>query len=314
MRFGIQHPNFSFDGQGSDMINTLSTLARTGEQLGFDSFWLMDHFHQIQNVGRQEEPMLEGWTGISVLAGVTSKIKLGTLVTGNIYRHPSVLAKIGATLDVLSEGRLIMGLGAGWNDLESHAYGIPFPSTRERLERLDEAVQLIKKMWTEERANFSGKYYKLENTLCNPKPIQKPHPMILIGGDGEKRTLRTVAKYGDACNLFGSPATVKRKLDVLREHCVAVGRDYGSITKTKLTRVLISEDPNMVESAVEKMSKMLPPGMSLKEAMIYGSPEQIRDQVKEFADVGVEYLITSYSGERELASLKLFGEKVLPKF
>ncbi len=314
MKFGIQHPNFSFDGQGPEIINTLATLAKAGEQLGFDSFWLMDHFHQIANVGKEEEPMLEGWTGISVLAGLTSKIKLGTLVTGNIYRYPSVLAKIGATLDVLSKGRLIMGIGGGWNDVESRAYGIPFPSTRERLERLDEAVQVIKKMWTEDRANFSGKYYKLENALCNPKPIHKPHPMILIGGGGEKRTLRTLAKYGDACNLFGSPATVKKKLDVLREHCKAVGRDYDSILKTKLARVVISEDRGMVESTMERLSKLLPPGTSLRESYVFGTPEQVKDQVREFVDIGVQYLITSYGGEGELASLKLFGEKVLPAF
>ncbi len=186
MKFGIQHPSFSFDGQGPVMIDTLSTLSKTFEQLDYDSFWVMDYFHQIEHVGKPEEPMLEGWTTISVLAGVTSKIKLGTLVTGNIYRHPSILAKIGATLDILSNGQLIMGIGAGWNEQESRAYGVPFPSTRERLASLDEAVQLIKKMWTEERANFDGKYYKIVNALCNPKPIQKPHPMILIGGSGEK--------------------------------------------------------------------------------------------------------------------------------
>lgn len=224
-----------------------------------------------------------------------------------------MLAKIGATLDVLSKGRLIMGIGAGWNEEESKAYGIPFPSTRERLARLDEAVQVIKKMWTEERANFNGKYYKLEEALCNPKPIQKPHPMILIGGMGEKYLLRTVAKYGDACNLFGSPETVKKKLQILREHCRAVGRDYESILKTKLTRVLISEDKPMIEKTIGVLSKGSSPEM-LREAMIYGTPEEVRDHVAEFSDVGVDYLITSYSGERELVSVKLFGEKVLPKF
>jgi F420-dependent oxidoreductase-like protein len=313
VKFGIQHPNFTYDGQGTAMIDTLSTLASTGERLGFDSFWVMDHFHQIEVVGRQEEPMLEGWTAISVLAGMTSKLRLGTMVTGNIYRYPSILAKIGATLDVLSKGRLILGIGAGWNEQESRAYGIAFPSTKERLERLDEAVQLIKKMWTEERASFQGKYYKLENALCNPKPVQKPHPLILIGGSGEKRLLRTVAKYGDACNLFGSPATVKRKLDILREHCQEMGRDYESILKTKLTRVAISEDEVTVKSAIERMSKLLPPGVPMNESVIYGTPEEVIDRVREFAAVGVQYLISSYGGERELAQLKLFGEKVLPK-
>ncbi len=313
MKFGIQHPNFTYDGQGAQIIDTLTTLARTAEQLGFDSFWVMDHFYQIEFVGKPEEPMLEGWTTISVLAGLTSKIKLGTMVTGNIYRNPAILAKIGATLDVLSKGRLILGIGAGWNKQESRGYGVPFPPTRERLERLEEAVQVIKKMWTEERATFNGKYYKIESALCNPKPIQKPHPKIVIGGSGEKLLLRTVAKYGDACNLFGSPETVKRKLGILREHCKAVGRDYDSILKTKLTRVMIGEDGEMIKNIVDGMSKSMPPGM-LKEFMLYGTPEEVRQQVAEFSDVGIEYMDTSYGGPNELASLKLFGEKVLPVF
>jgi F420-dependent oxidoreductase-like protein len=312
MKFGIQHPNYSYDGQGSQIIDSLQTLVKSAETLGFDSFWVMDHLHQIMFIGKPEEPMLEGWTTISVLAGMTSKIKLGTLVTGNSYRHPSILAKIGATLDVLSKGRLFFGIGAAWNDKEARAYGIPFPPTKERLERLDEAVQIIRKMWIENEANFDGRYYKLQNAICNPKPIQKPHPKILIGGTGEKMLLRTVAKYGDACNLFGSPETVKMKLAILREHCIAVGRDYDSILKTKLTRVLIDSD-EAVEKRVAEVSKMMPSWM-LKEELIYGTPDQIRSQVEEFRDVGIEYLISSFSGEKELQAIALFGEKVLPHF
>ncbi|MDA4111502.1 MAG: LLM class F420-dependent oxidoreductase, partial [Thaumarchaeota archaeon] len=299
MKFGIQHPNYSYDGQGAQVVDTLKTLTNRAETLGYDSFWVMDHLHQIPYVGRPEEPMLEGWTTISVLAGMTSKIKLGTLVTGNSYRHPSILAKVGATLDVLSKGRLFMGIGAAWNDEEARAYGIPFPPTSERLERLDEAVQIIRKMWTEDKVNFDGKYYKLQNALCNPKPIQKPHPKILIGGAGEKMLLRTVAKHGDACNLFGSPETVKKKLAILREHCKAVGRDYDSILKTKLTQTMIDSDGDAVEKRAAEMSKMMPPGM-LKEAMIYGNPDQIRSQVEEFRAAGIEYLIMSFSGPSEL--------------
>jgi F420-dependent oxidoreductase-like protein len=313
MKFGIQHPNFSYDGEGAKIIDTLSTLANTAEDLKFDSFWMMDHFHQIQMVGKPEEPMLEGWTAISVLAGMTSEIKLGTMVTGNSYRYPSVLAKIGATLDVLSKGRLFFGIGAAWNDAEAHAYGIPFPTTRERLARLEEAVQIIRMMWTEDLTNFDGKYYKLENAICNPKPIQKPTPKILIGGSGERFLLRTVAKYGDACNLFGSPQAVEKKLAVLRKHCEAAGRDYDSILKTKLTRVFISENEEEVNRRVEELSKMMP-GVMLREVMILGTPKQIQDQVQEFADIGIEYLVTSFSGPNELQSLKLFGETVLPKF
>src|SRR5918995_1887936 len=207
MKFGLQHPNFSYDYSNqntSRIIDTLSNLVSKAENKGFDSFWVMDHFHQISVVGKPEEPMLEGWTTISVLAGITTKIRLGTLVTGVIYRYPSVLAKIAATLDVLSKGRLFLGIGASWNEEESLAYGIPFyPSNQERLLRLEEAIQIIRKMWTEEpSASFEGKYYQINNAYCNPKPIQKPSPPILVGGSGERKTLKIVAKYADACNLF----------------------------------------------------------------------------------------------------------------
>ena len=221
MKFGLQHPNFSFDYKNQDaslITDTLKNLITKAENSGFDSFWVMDHFHQIQFVGRPEEPMLEGWTVISMLAAITTKIKLGTLVTGIIYRYPSVLAKIAATLDVLSKGRLFMGIGAGWNEEESSAYGISFPSNQERMLRLEEAIQVVRKMWIEEPyASFNGKYYQIRNAYCNPKPIQKPSPPILVGGGGERKTLKIVAKYADACNLFGSPETVRKKLDVLKE-------------------------------------------------------------------------------------------------
>ena len=234
MKFGLQHPNYNFDydrRDASQIIDSLKNLATKAENLGFDSFWVMDHFHQIPSVGKTEDPMLEGWTTISVLAGITSKIRLGTLVTGVTYRHPSVLAKMAATLDVLSKGRLFMGIGAAWNQEESLAYGIPFFPNKERLVRLEEAIQIIRKMWTEEEpaASFNGKYYQINNAYCNPKPIQKPSPPIMVGGSGERYTLKIVAKYADACNLFGSVETVKRKLSVLNEHCKSVGRDYDSI-------------------------------------------------------------------------------------
>jgi F420-dependent oxidoreductase-like protein len=223
----------------------LKNLVTRVETLGFDSFWVMDHFHQIPLVGKEDEPMLESWTTISVLAGVTSKIRLGTMMTGIIYRNPSILAKIGATLDVLSKGRLFMGIGAAWNEEESIAYGIPFPSTKERFLRLEEATQIIRKMWTDDPStSFNGKYYQIKNAYCNPKPVQKPSPPIMIGGAGERQTLRIVAKYGDACNLpsFGSVETVKSKLSILKEHCKSIGRDYDSILKTKLGRVVIEDD------------------------------------------------------------------------
>ncbi len=309
MKFGLQHPNFTFDGEGPQIAEKLRKLVGHAESYGFDSFWVMDHFHQIRNVGEVQEPMLEGWTTQSVVAGFTSKIKLGTLVTGIVYRHPSVLAKVGATLDVLSKGRLFMGIGAAWNVDEATAYGIPFPSVKERMQRLEEAVQIIRKMWTEETATFSGKFYQVRNAYCNPKPIQKPHPPIMIGGSGERRTLKIVAKYGDGCNVFGSVETVKKKLGILREHCRSVGRDYDSIVKSKLGHIMIDKDKEKVTEAIKGM-----PEDRRREYAIYGTPEEVRKQIEAFRGVGIDYLILNLEPDRELQALDLFASEVVKKF
>ena len=313
MKFGIQHPNFSCDGEGSEFVESLRRVALEAEHCNFDSFWVMDHFHQIANVGEVHEPMFEGWTTLGVMAGLTSKIRLGTMVTGIIYRYPSILAKIGATLDVLSKGRLYMGIGAAWNVEESDAYGIHFPSTGERFRRLEEAIQIIRKMWTEDRASFKGDFYQIKNAYCNPKPIQKPYPPILIGGSGERKTLRLVAKYANACNVFGSPETVKRKFSILREHCKAVGRNYDEIVKTKLGAVVIDKDSDTVRRRVSEAFGKWPDEMR-SEFVIAGNPDEVRRKIMEFRDVGVDYLIVSFEPKRELESLRLFGEEVSGKF
>jgi F420-dependent oxidoreductase-like protein len=273
----------------------------------------MDHFHQISVVGKQEDPMLEGWTTISVLAGITSKIKLGTLVTGVIYRHPSVLAKMGATLDVLSKGRLFMGIGAAWNQEESLAYGIPFFPNKERLLRLEEAIQIIRKMWTEEpAATFNGKYYQISNAYCNPKPVQKPSPPIMIGGSGERHTLKIIAKYADACNLFGSAETIKRKLSILREHCKSVGRDYDSILKTKLGFIVIDNDRETLEKRIQQISKVIPEEQ-VRDIITYGTPEDVLKQIELLEEVGIEYLIVDLEPNRELEALEIFGDSIIKK-
>jgi alkanesulfonate monooxygenase SsuD/methylene tetrahydromethanopterin reductase-like flavin-dependent oxidoreductase (luciferase family) len=230
------------------------------------------------------------------------------LVTGIVYRYPSVLAKVGATLDVLSQGRLFMGIGAAWNVDEATAYGISFPPVKERMQRLEEAVQIIRKMWTEESATFSGKFYQIRNAYCNPKPIQKPHPPIMIGGSGERRTLKIVAKYADACNIFGSLETVKKKLEVLREHCRSVGRDYDSIVKSKLGHIVISKDKERVTEAIKGL-----PEDRRQEYAIYGTPEEVRRHVEAFRDAGVEYLIVNLEPDRELEALELFANEVVKK-
>jgi F420-dependent oxidoreductase-like protein len=313
MKFGIQHPSFSYDGQGPEIVETLKKLVTRAESVGFDSFWVMDHFHQIAYVGEPHEPMLEAWTTQSVVAGFTSRIRLGTLVTGIVYRHPSVLAKIGASLDVLSKGRLFMGIGAAWNEVEAAAYGITFPPVKERMRRLEEAVQIIRKMWTEDHASFDGKFYRIHDAYCNPKPIQKPHPPIMIGGAGDRETLKIVAKYADACNVFGSVETVRRKLKILRDHCQAVGRDYDSILKTKLGRVMIDRDRQKLEARVAEAKKGIPEEM-WNEFALHGTPDEVRRQVEGFRDAGVDYFIVNLEVERELEALELFGKEVVKKF
>ena len=317
MRFGLQKPIFNFDYRDHDasqIVDSIKKLATTAENNGFDSFWVMDHFHQIGMVGKPEEPMLEGWTTLSLLAGLTSKIKLGTLVTGIVYRYPAILAKIAATLDVLSKGRLFMGLGAAWNEEESHAYGISFPPTAERLSRLEEAIQIIRKMWTEEPStSFNGKYYQIDKAFCNPKPIQKPSPSILIGGGGEKKTLKIVAKYADACNLFGSPETVKRKLNILKEHCENEGRDYDSILKTKLGVIMIDDDKQVAERKTKQMFKGMPEDQ-IKEFVTFGTSEDVLGQIDLFEQIGIQYLIVDLEPSRELEALDVFANKIMKKF
>jgi F420-dependent oxidoreductase-like protein len=322
MRFGLQHPNFSFDYRNRDasqILDSLKNLITIAESKGFDSFWVMDHFHQIPILGTPDQPMLEGWTTISVLAGITTRIKLGTLVTGVLYRYPSVLAKIAATLDVLSKGRLFLGIGASYFEGESSAYGITnsssFPSNQERLLRLEEAIQIIRKMWSEEpSASFNGTYYQINNAYCNPKPIQKPSPSILVGGSGERKTLKIVAKYADACNLFGSIETIKRKLDVLKEHCKSVGRDYDSILKTKLDLVVIDDSEEIARKRAQQFYKgITEQQIRDREFAIYGTREDVSRQIELLEEAGIQYLIVHFEPSRELEALDIFSDNIIRK-
>ncbi len=313
IKVGLQHPNFTYDGVGHEIFQTLKKRALHAEANGLDSFWVMDHFFQLPQLGRLEEPMLEGWSTISALAAVTQKLKLGTLVTGNIYRNPALLAKMGATLDVISNGRLFMGVGAGWFETEAAAYDIPFYTIPERLKRLEETLQIIKGMWTTAHFSFQGKYYETKEALCFPKPIQKPHPPLLIGGSGENVTLKLVAKYGNACNVHGGPQTIKHKLEKLKEHCNAVGRDYDDILKTRLGHLIIGEDAEEVSLMVQRERK---PGVTdeqYDERVIYGTPTQVVDKIQEFTNAGIQYMIFNLNYENEERVLKLLTEEVIPE-
>jgi F420-dependent oxidoreductase-like protein len=236
-RLGLQIPNFTFPGVAdADLFETIAGIAITADGNGFDSIWVMDHLYQIEVVGPREDPMLEAYTLLGALAARTRDVSLGTMVTGVTYRNPALLAKIVTTLDIISSGRAILGIGAAWNDDEHAGYGYDFPTAKERLDRLEEALQLIPAMFSEQAPSFEGRHYRIQNVLNNPKPIRGRIP-VLIGGGGEKRTLRLVAQYGDACNLFGGPDEVRHKLDVLERHCADVGRDPAEITKTILYTV-----------------------------------------------------------------------------
>jgi F420-dependent oxidoreductase-like protein len=235
MRLGIHTVSFNYPDSPASIGPTLARVGQAAEAAGVESMSFMDHYFQLeQMLGPAEDPMLEGYTALGFLAAHTSTVRLGLLVTGVTYRHPGLLAKIVSTLDVLSGGRAELGVGAAWYEREHRGLGVPFPPVAERFGRLEETVRICLQMWDPDNTGpFEGRYYQLAETLCSPPPISRPHPPVLIGGTGERKTLRLVATYADACNLFAaSPAEVAQKLDVLRRHCDDVGRDEGAIRKT----------------------------------------------------------------------------------
>jgi F420-dependent oxidoreductase-like protein len=249
MRVGLQVPNLTFPGGAARLGQDLARVAVDAEAAGFDSLWVMDHFFQIEFVGPAENDMLEGYTTLAYFAALTKKIKLGTMVTGVTYRHPGVLLKTMTTLDVLSGGRAYLGIGAAWFEREHLALGVPYPPLAERFERLEETLQIAQQMWSPNNGPFQGKHYQLAETLCVPQPLTQPHPPILIGGMGEQKTLRLVARYAQACNLFqfAGVEALRHKLSVLRQHCQDIGRDYSDIEKTTLGQVDVKEPNKFLE-------------------------------------------------------------------
>lgn len=256
IRFGIQVPQ-----QNTTWPEMLS-LWQEVDTLGYDSAWVFDHFLPI--FSDPTGPCLEGWTALSALAMASSNVRIGVMVTGNTYRHPAVLAKMATTVDIVSGGRLILGIGAGWFDLEHQQYGMTFPSMGGRLQRLDESLEMIKLLWTQDRANFTGRHYRLQNASFNPKPLQKPHPPILVGATGENIALGIVARHAQMWNSFGTPEVFRHKIARLTDHCERIGRDPATIEKTVL----------------------LPGLFDLKEA---------RQQVDAYVAVGVTHLMFSVS-------------------
>ena len=245
MKLGLQIPSFTWPGGDAAIAPTFARVVQTADEAGFDSIWVMDHFFQIRGIGPAEDPMLEGWTALGFMAAHTSRARLGLMVGGVHYRLPGLWVKAATTLDVLSGGRGILGIGAAWNEEESAGLGFPFPRLGQRFEMLEETLRIAHGMWTGDRgtqAPFEGEHYGATRLLNSPQSVSRPHPQILIGGGGEKKTLRLVARYADATNVFGGPEILRRKYAILREHCEAVGRPFEEIERTTLQSTRLSTE------------------------------------------------------------------------
>jgi F420-dependent oxidoreductase-like protein len=269
MKVGVHISDFTWEGGPAALGTRLGEVAVAAEQAGVDRISVMDHVWQIGHIGPPEHEMLEAYTTLGMLAGLTSRVKLLTVVTAVVYRDPGLLAKQVSTLDVLSGGRAMLGIGAAWNEAEARGLGLFFPPLAERFERLEEALRICLQMWSEDDAPFDGKYYQLERTLNSPQPLTRPHPPILIGGAGEKKTLRLVARYADSCNIFDSPE-VGHKLDVLREHCAAEGRDYDAIEKTVQTRFDLGENGENVQPTLDRLHELAELGFQVAHGTVIG--------------------------------------------
>lgn len=279
MRVGIHFVNFTLPGAPESLGPALAETARVAEDSGVSVFTLMDHWFQLEMMASAEDPMLEGYTSLGFLAGQTRTMTLGLLVTGVTYRHPGLLAKIVTTLDVLSGGRARLGIGAAWYEREHHGLGVPFPPLAERFERLEETLQICLQMWSDDNGPYQGRHYQLAETICSPPPISSPRPRVLVGGSGERKTLRLVAQYADACNLFASsPTDIAHKLEVLSRHCDAQGRDPATIDNTILATTNPLEDP---DAFIAQMAQYAALGIDAVELMPMGDPIAYTTQIGE---------------------------------
>jgi F420-dependent oxidoreductase-like protein len=315
-RFGLQIPRFSYPDVPDDrLFERVAAIATTAETAGFDSVWVMDHFYQIGGVGARHEPMLEGYTLLAALAARTARARLGTMVTGVTYRNPALLAKMITTLDVISSGRAILGIGAAWNQDEHVGYGFDFPPAGERLERLEEAVRICRAMFTQEAPSITGRHYRIEGALNFPRPVSRGGPPILIGGSGERRTLRLVAQYADACNLFGDLPTIRRKLEVLQRHCEQVGRDPAEITKTRLGSLLIAPTADEAERKVRQaLAATGVDEATFRNFVTVGDPDAVAEQVAPYLEAGIDGMVFNMHGDDQLEPVALAGETLVKSF
>jgi len=307
---GFQIPNYTFPGVTNDkLFDHVVMLATTAERAGFDSVWAMDHFYQLPSIGLRTEPMLEAYTILSGIAARTRKVRVGSLVTGVTYRNPALLAKEATTLDIVSSGRAILGIGAAWNEDEHRGYGYDFPPVGERISRLEEALQICRAMFREDAPTFVGRYYQIEGALNFPRPIQANGPPIMIGGGGEQRTLKLVAQYADMSNIFGDPTTVRHKLDVLERHCEAIGRDPNTIVKTRLGSLIIRKSDAEAQRLFEQVLNL--PGIDkerVRTSFLAGSPDRVAEQAQKFLDAGLDGLIFNMPRMEDPQAIELAGQ------
>ncbi|HVH63552.1 MAG TPA: TIGR03560 family F420-dependent LLM class oxidoreductase [Candidatus Dormibacteraeota bacterium] len=304
--FGLHHPNYTFARVPDDrLFDRVIESARAAEKAGFDLFTVMDHFYQIRGIGPETQPMLEAYTTLAAVATATSRIKLSTLVTGVTYRNPAELVKEVTTLDVISKGRAIFGIGAAWNEDEHRGYGIEFPPIGQRMDRLEEAVTIAKLMFTEDRPSFEGKYYRLERALNFPRPIQKGGPKILIGGGGEKRTLRILAKHGDIGHWFAAPVEeLKRKKAVFEEHCAAVGRDPSEVMLTMGVSIAVARNEREGKAVLES----LPPERRAMSQV--KTPEQTAEFLRPYIDAGFTGFTINNTVAPTAEAIEIVGEMI----
>lgn len=280
--FGLHLPSYTHpDTSPEQLFDRVVEQAKAAETAGFDVVTVMDHLYQITGVGAPDEPMLEGWSVLAALARETGRVRLGTLVTGVTYRNPALLAKQATTLDTISGGRAILGLGAAWNDVEHAGYGYDFPPIRERMDRLEEALAIIKAMFTEERPSFTGTYYRIEDALNVPRPVQAGGPRILVGGGGEQRTLRIAAKYADMTHWFSLGLDgLMHKTEVLQRYCDEIGRDFASIERTMGAPVIVTEDEAQAQALIERIPAERRPFLKA------GPPDQMAEAIRPYIEAG----------------------------
>ena len=288
MKLGLQISSFTWPGGAAQIGPTLGRVVRAADDAGFDSIWVMDHFFQIRSVGAATEPMLEGYTALGFMAANSSRARLGLMVGGVHYRLPALWAKATTTLDVLSGGRAWLGIGAAWNEEESRGLGFPFPPLGERFELLEDTLRFVHDMWQGERGTekpFEGKHVRAIRLLNSPQALSRPHPPILVGGGGERKTLRLVAQYADACNVFGAPPMLQRKFEILRQHCADVGRDPEQIERTTLQNVNLKAE----------------------------SPAQVVDRFGELGDAGAQHVIVGVRDVHDVSNIEQIGREIIPR-